>query len=501
MLPRRVIDVGEPDTEDLPKVIEPCETQRGKYACLSYCWGKDPEANIRTTKTTLAQRKSGIEWRDTPATITDAILACRKLGIRFLWIDALCIIQDDVQDWALECANMAEIYSNSYITLAAVAAQNPTSGMFKTSPDNKCRSIDLNVQIAGSSDTVKISARETLAHELETGRQSHLYFDSDNWPLMTRAWVLQEMLLSPRILRFNMHELAWECREIDTCECSRASLQSTTSWIHQLSSNERSISDEECFQGWRDIISSFSGRDITHESDRLPAISAIARKFSPVGGRYFAGIWERDILRGLLWKCKDSEITKRRDKSAPSWSWASSQREVTFVYNDVISKEKDQLMFREHAKVRDIQCIPATANEFGSILRGSITLSGRFAQVLVTRRRPLSDFTDVRLPLPSWKEAYTAIPWRIYTYGLRIDKTQSNFSADMYAFLLASNGTPGRNEPVHFSLLLRKVSSEEYPVAYERVCLLTESWPYHKPSNEQRGSMFDGFAEETITII
>lgn len=343
MLPRRVIDVGEPDTENLPKVIETCETKRGKYACLSYCWGKDPEANIRTTKTTLAQRKSGIEWKDIPATITDAILACRKLGIRFLWIDALCIIQDNVQDWAHECANMAEIYSNSYITLAAVSEQDPIRGMFKGSLDNRYRSVDLNVKIAGSNDTAKISAREALSHQSETGYlvPSILDPDSDNnWPLMSRAWVLQEMLLSPRILRFNMHELSWECRGIVTCECSRTSHKSTTSLIHQLSSHDHSISDEEYLQEWRDIVSSFSGRDITYESDRLPAISAIARKFSPVGGRYFAGIWEKDLLRGLLWSHRDSKTTKRRDESAPSWSWTSSQTYATFVCDTAGSEKK-----------------------------------------------------------------------------------------------------------------------------------------------------------------
>lgn len=120
-LPTRVIDVGSPDGRTEPRL---CDTngEPGDYIALSHCWGgRQP---LRTTKENICSMKTCIPWAKLPNTFQDAISVTRRLGIRYLWIDSLCIVQDDAQDWEREAAKMALIFEAAYITIAATAATN-----------------------------------------------------------------------------------------------------------------------------------------------------------------------------------------------------------------------------------------------------------------------------------------------------------------------------------------------------------------------------------------
>ena len=113
-LPTRVVDVGLQD--DVVKLIEP-EGATGRYFCLSHCWGL--EQIITTTRANLQVHKREIPLNLLPQTFRDAVLLTRRLGIAYIWIDYLCIVQDDNNDWKVESGKMERIYRNAHLTIAA----------------------------------------------------------------------------------------------------------------------------------------------------------------------------------------------------------------------------------------------------------------------------------------------------------------------------------------------------------------------------------------------
>ncbi|KAH7066342.1 heterokaryon incompatibility protein-domain-containing protein [Paraphoma chrysanthemicola] len=131
-LPTRVIDVGSSHQE--PKLLQ-TGARPGIYCSLSYCWGKHPF--LRTTKATLAKHQESIPLDELPKTLRDAILIARQLSIRYIWIDALCIVQDDLNDWAHESKLMASIYQNAILTIVAAAADDTTKGCFQPRSRNR----------------------------------------------------------------------------------------------------------------------------------------------------------------------------------------------------------------------------------------------------------------------------------------------------------------------------------------------------------------------------
>ncbi|KAE8347136.1 heterokaryon incompatibility protein-domain-containing protein [Aspergillus arachidicola] len=112
----------------------------GRYICLSYCWGAEGSP-VQLKKATLSRFQQHIERKTLPLTFQHAIHVTRQLGVKYLWIDSLCIVQDDSEDWREQCPRMAEIYHNAYITLAASAAPNPRAGLYFTSDERYCGNV------------------------------------------------------------------------------------------------------------------------------------------------------------------------------------------------------------------------------------------------------------------------------------------------------------------------------------------------------------------------
>jgi Heterokaryon incompatibility protein (HET) len=207
-LPTRVLDLGDSDAPLLVKLLEPKGIE-ARYICLSHCWGTTQ--TIKTTEGNISTHKQGIVFKSFPKTFQDAISFTRKLGVRYLWIDSLCIIQDSKQDWTKESANMASIYQNSFLTLAATKSSNGDGGCYST---NSSLTSDFPVITGEQSPGVYI--REKL-HHWNTLADGDLL---STFPLLTRGWTYQERLLAPRVLHFCEKELVWECLEDSFCECS-----------------------------------------------------------------------------------------------------------------------------------------------------------------------------------------------------------------------------------------------------------------------------------------
>lgn len=206
-MPKRVLNIN-----DSPFLYD-SEGASGSYICLSYCWGK--VQNLRTTRSNIERMKEGIPWSDLPKTFQHAIMIARLVHIGFLWIDSLCIIQDDEKDWEKESACMAGIYENAFLTIAATDARDADGGYFMDMEPRDKEVYQINLTRAmtnGHSIFVRRSPNNTLFG---------LFYMSDysRAPLLGRAWAFQEHILSVRVLQFAASEVRWECNGSFTCEC------------------------------------------------------------------------------------------------------------------------------------------------------------------------------------------------------------------------------------------------------------------------------------------
>ncbi|TVY30660.1 hypothetical protein LHYA1_G001152 [Lachnellula hyalina] len=350
-LPTRVLDVGQIDT-DIVYLHETKDSDRGCYMTLSHCWGK--EQIITTTTGTLQDRKAGVKLSQLSKTFRHAVQITRGLGIRYLWIDSLCIIQDDKLDWEVESAKMAQVYMSSQLNLAATHSSSGKEGCFgeRWSLDT-LNQTELNVgedvAIEPSDETegnYKIFYRHALhvAHDHFTRTMDYANTMEDLSPLLSRAWVFQERLLSPRTLHFHAEELIWECASGISCECSR--LQNHK-WgdpdglleqrkVDQLKMMYSSITspemtDPQVLETWLEFVTEYCTLKLTKQMDRLPALSGLASRVAQrlQSSEYLAGLWSQDLPRALCWQIDGPYYGNRhptfRDAhpSAPSWSWAS----------------------------------------------------------------------------------------------------------------------------------------------------------------------------------
>jgi Heterokaryon incompatibility protein (HET) len=123
--PTRLIDVGADQAGSQICLIQ-TDGISSPYIALSHRWGTT--WHLTTTKSNISEMQQGIRLQDLPRTFSDAVSITRKFGIRYLWIDSLCIVQDDPKDWEIEASRMAGVYSGSYITIAAISSKDSNSG-------------------------------------------------------------------------------------------------------------------------------------------------------------------------------------------------------------------------------------------------------------------------------------------------------------------------------------------------------------------------------------
>jgi hypothetical protein len=190
-LPSRVIAVSPTNNPTRPRLFTPNRAV-APYAALTYCWGYDPDC--KTTRASLAEYLTALPLAQLPQTILDAITATRELGLAYLWVDALCIVQDDPDDVAAELSSMVDIYRGAYITISAAVADDSRNGFLSdralTSVIKGASPIYLPYRIGyGSSrrvGTVGLVRNSSRGHVRD--------------PIHSRAWTMQEHLLASRLL-------------------------------------------------------------------------------------------------------------------------------------------------------------------------------------------------------------------------------------------------------------------------------------------------------------
>lgn len=213
------------------RVVEP-KRRRGAYIALSHSWGA--HQNCITTQASLESRLTDIPWATIPKTFQDVMALTLNLGFRYIWIDSLCIVQDDPMDWETESARMAEIYHGAILTIAATSSAGDNEGCCSKTSD---RFPDMEIALPDDTGACRLAVRQPHRH-WTTQSGSGL---SKHFPLLTRGWAFQERLLSKRVLHLSESELVWECRESSLCECGGLGQQNSPGGIcHQaLHDNEK----------------------------------------------------------------------------------------------------------------------------------------------------------------------------------------------------------------------------------------------------------------------
>ena len=366
--PTRLIDLGTPNDQYVKLIDTRSTPTRGPYATLSHRWADS--AVITTTSSNLEKFLNTIPVAILSKTFQDAFIAARSyLGVRYIWIDSLCIIQDDPQDWRAESVTMQDVYSHSYCNLSAIATSSGVHGLFPPRDLDRARPCQVETNWEGRDPETYILIPKRFWDE-----------QLDNAPLSGRGWVFQERWLAPRILHFSSDQLLWECCELNASEayprgipeitCGTKSdihhdlevpadlqphgnltmLQKLLEWLGLQRNSKKDDFDKEVtstgkrliaqsnplglapiiygtqssfknrisapaplkpyenYKNWQRLVECYSTCKVTKEEDKLIAVSGIAKHFqSALGSEYLAGLWRENLPIELIWRVGSAE--------------------------------------------------------------------------------------------------------------------------------------------------------------------------------------------------
>ncbi|KAK6953153.1 hypothetical protein Daesc_005453 [Daldinia eschscholtzii] len=439
LLPTRVIDVFA--SERGVSVVE-TGGQKGRYVTLSHCWGTS--SRLMATKQSIQDLKQGIAVTFLPKTFQDAIKITRRLSIKYLWIDCLCIIQDDPDDWEKEAAAMSQVYRNSYLTISAAASKDSYSGCF---PKRENDSYISPSSVSLGYDTPR-EAKGPMSYDLvyehtsQPGKKNSIHL-FEEWlpgssfhspqrmgmgsfgkrydpiadePLSSRAWTLQERLLSQRLIHYARDQMYFEC---ETCIQSEDGFRFSDIYFGMkrlldtqcISHQQHGLSQASGISfivgqeaggkypgirwqgGWLSLIENYTMRNLTVHRDKLTALAGVARSIAEeTQDRYFAGLWQRHFMEDLCWRMYPyEEIEDRRDAKitpltgkclgsvrrppeyrAPSWSWASLDGPVKYI----------PLSFKSLvSRILNCQTVPAGKDPYGRVSSGKLDIEGPIYEI------------------------------------------------------------------------------------------------------------------------
>lgn len=344
--------------------------------------------------------EDAISLASLPQNFRDAITITQVMGVPFLWIDSLCILQDSAEDWREESARMGYIYKNSTITIAATNAERSSDGFLRDrQPEARC--------------ALKFAAGEEVSVIV---RPSIEWYSSPEivGPLTRRAWVLQERLLPGCTLHFGGQQMMWHCRTEVLAEgyCdsddvtedqkpgefeglirdgihndSASTLVSSKATV-PLEADSPTISrlyslQDNIYNQWYKVIEIYAHLRLTKRTDRLPALAGVAQQFqSLTHDTYLSGIWKSELSRGLQWSyMPPGTMTRPVMPRAPSWSWAALDRrgekleDTNFLFNLMAT---DPHKYVPYANEPSLLSYSPDLTKYGCLggVSGSLTLLG-----------------------------------------------------------------------------------------------------------------------------
>ncbi|KAB2107212.1 hypothetical protein AG0111_0g3699 [Alternaria gaisen] len=350
--PSRLIDLRG---DVIKLVLAPEESTQGSYVALSHCWGGVQP--LQTTSETLASFQVEIPVHRLPPTFSDAIYVARALGFTHIWIDSLCIVQDDKLDWEHQSSIMASIYSNADLVLAGAAGKSANEGFLRKERSSCEGTVSLDIRGSATSFVYKVVPN---FHE-----------DIDE-PLYKRAWTFQERLCARRFLAYGNWEMSWECKESSCCEHhgNNTDGYSTSQQNDMFGARMEHTNPEDFVELWKtEVVKQYCQRSLTKATDTPVAISALASRFqSRFQGTYLAGLWAEDLCANLLWW---TYLPGYQSSSfAPSWSWMSPELPLKLECY-YVKNLQETLVHKVQTEVK-----PSTTNLFGPVSTSTIRLTG-----------------------------------------------------------------------------------------------------------------------------
>lgn len=376
--------------ESAPHLVE-IQEDTPKFLALSHRWGS--AESLKTTKRNIDSHMAEIPTDRLSKTFRDALHLATCLDVPYVWIDSLCIIQDDVPDWLEQSQQMGQIFESAYLTVAAVDAWADSDidlGLFiardmvpiraeitstlKMSYNRIEKKEDGELAFYHDNEAVDIHTKSDMAWEELTckieKRLTPFLMSVENSDWNSRGWVFQERMLSSRIVYFTKEQLFWECREDINAEHtgtstsvlhtdSNAPPQSTR--LHRLMADTSlrlqdqqsqpqpptptqsppsppldTWPEHQIFHLWFHLASRYSTCALTRPSDKWWALAGLASSLSTAyASPLHAGIWEAAPGASLLWHVRDRPLgSLERDFIAPSWSWLGLDGPVGFAYRD-----------------------------------------------------------------------------------------------------------------------------------------------------------------------
>lgn len=436
----RLLDVGEADgnhdpfLDDVSELDQPCD-----YVTLSYRW-TDESRMFKTTTETIEERRKGVPMKMLPQAMRDAVVLTRVLGLRYLWIDALCIIQDSPSDWEEQSANMAEIYSNSFLSISAHAAMDASSSFITTKDPLALRGC-IHPSLLPDHPGLKSVICPHIPDPDEAVKHTIL---------SQRGWTLQEHLLPCRVLHWGPHEVAWECRTMTASERKPIGEELKIDGINIGLLNSSGLRGD-----WYRMVENYSARSLTKPKDKLPAIGGLAKMFQQKQSsklEYIAGLWyeQYEAIVGLGWH-RDADNDNHMDPvrfsrlstpprriREPSFSWISTDWPVKFAMHEDSSALRAQTYA---AKAVRFSLELKGCHIFGELKACSLTVTGytiswqtyRHRAVINHQDEPHSfSTTETKPPLkpepePSSEAQRTFISHNSWTYTfMDTDEVQAN---------------------------------------------------------------------------
>jgi hypothetical protein len=346
-LPKRLVDVGQTEDPISARLITTGSLDHETpYLTLSHSWGDGKFLKLTTTN--IKDLKSLIPLHELSQTHRDSLSITRRLGYRYIWIDSLCIIQDAVEDWRAHSVLMAAIYGNSTCN---IAAKGPSSHFGCFVRRNPLVSRPCQLRQVGEED----STHGIYAHPYHTATYNAypLHYYSNDVPLLERAWVQQERILSPRLLYFGGPEIHWECCTTQASESWPSGPPSTDHGFDEVSPLKMAFESElKRFKDWSEddffgfvyelwhngIIRDYTAAKLSFEKDRMAALAGIASVIqSRTDMTYIAGLWKEFLPQDILWYKMDeaspgqNHNSSLRQWTAPTWSWASVEGRVRYT--------------------------------------------------------------------------------------------------------------------------------------------------------------------------
>lgn len=306
-LPTRVVDVGSIDSTQHVRLFE-SNGIKAKYIALSHCWGPRDRPPLTTTRSNLQEYCHHIYWSNIPKTFQDAITTVRQIGFQYIWIDSLCIVQDDQDEWSRESVKMGSIYERAELTIAASHSSDSWQGLFLPRSESP-PIVELPQFFQGNQASIKVFA--TIRRD-QVGDTF-----PEHGPLSKRAWATQEWLLARRIVFYTNGQIIWSCKTITQRE--------TGEKFYSTARNSK----------WKNIIEQYSERQLTNLTDRLIALEGLRTELQKkTADTYLHGLWKNSLPDQLLWQVTRKIHETCNPLQLPSWTWGSAPCGVRFVRID-----------------------------------------------------------------------------------------------------------------------------------------------------------------------